>query len=53
MAIVFMGTINSSVDIPDIPSSLKKAQNTSDSTRVTVHSFHSPYNKQTIQEKSE
>jgi len=46
-----MGAINSSVNIPSIPTSLKKAKNTSDSRSVTVYSFDGSCNKQTIQKK--
>jgi hypothetical protein len=53
VAIVLVSPIDCSIDIPDIPTNLKKAQNASDSMGIVVHCFNSSYNKQAIQKKSE
>jgi hypothetical protein len=53
VAIVLVSTIDCSIDIPGIPTNLKKAQNASDSMGIVVYGFNSSYNKQAIQKKSE
>jgi hypothetical protein len=50
---MLIGTVNSSVNVPNIPTSLKKAKNTSDSRTISVYGFDGSHNKHTIQEKSE
>jgi hypothetical protein len=52
-AVVLVGTIDSTVDVPSIPACLKKTENACYCQFSTFYCFNCSHDKQTIQEEGE
>jgi hypothetical protein len=53
MAVVFVGAIDSTVDVSGIPSCLKETENACYRKLSTLYCFNRSHDKQTVQEKGE